>query len=337
MSTCPAWARCFDPTGSSPPFCASTRRCEATRANRAQDRPTVGVLGTCSRPLIFPRLPAARHCTGILRGRRRVPPAVSRSALRAIVGRLATDDATRAVELTFVGLLFNQVLPSAVGGDAIRAWRLRAAGRPWREAITAVLLDRGSGVLVLAVLAAVAVALEPSGAFARLRGALFAVAAAGVAAAGLLAAVDRLSLLPPRARRALASSGLPAGARVLIASRLMLPAAAWSVVSHLLAALAAYWLAVALRLDVAPPAFVAAALCMLLATMIPLSYAGWGIREAGAVWLFAQLAIPAESALAISMLFGAAMFVAALPGAALWRAPWRERGDAAVSYLDDTP
>jgi len=250
----------------------------------------------------------------------------------AIVGRLAPPiDAARAVGLTFVGLLFNQVLPSAVGGDAVRAWQLRADGRLWREAITAVLLDRGSGVLVLAVLAAVAVALEPSGAFARLLSPLFAVAGAGIASAVLLAAIDRLSLLPPRIHKLIESNGLPAGVRVLFATRLALPAVAWSVVSHLLAALAVYWLAAALGLDVPTYAFIAAALCMLLATMIPLSFAGWGIREAGAVWLFAQLAIPAEGALAISMLFGAALFVAALPGAAFWLAPSRERRNAAVS------
>lgn len=251
---------------------------------------------------------------------------------RAIIGRLGPPlDATRAVALTFVGLLFNQVLPSAVGGDAVRAWQLRAGGRGWHEAVTIVLLDRGSGVLVLAVLAASAVALEPSGALAPLRGVLFAVAAAGVAAAGVLAAADRLALLPPRVRKLLASNGLPAAARVVFATRLVLPAVAWSAVSHLLAALAVYWLAAALGINAAIGPFVAAALCMLLATMIPLSYAGWGIREAGAVWLFGQLAIPAESALAISVLFGAALFVAALPGAAFWLAPSRERGNAAVS------
>jgi len=186
-------------------------------------------------------------------------------------------------------------------------------------------------VLVLALLAAVTVALEPSGAFAPLRGVLFGVAAAGVAAAGLLAAADRLPLLPPRARKLLASNGLPAGARALFATRLALPTIGWSVVSHLLAALAAYWLAAALGLEVAVGTFVAAALCLLLATMIPLSYAGWGVREAGAVWLLAQLAIPTESAVAVSVLFGAAMFVAALPGAAFWLAPARERRNAAVS------
>lgn len=298
---------------------------------------TVGVLGAVLATAdlaALGRLLSAAHlgfCAAAV-GALLVQGLVLAARFRVIVSRLGAPlDAIPAIELTFVGLLFNQVLPSAVGGDAVRAWQLRAGGRGWREAVTAVLLDRGSGVLVLALLAAATVALEPSGAFAPLRGVLFGVAAAGVALTGLLAVADRLSLLPPRLRKLLASNGVPAGVRALFATRLALPAVGWCVVSHLLAALATYWLAAALGLDVALGTFVTAALCMLAVTMIPLSYAGWGVREAGAAWLFAQLAIPTESALAVSVLFGAAMFVAALPGAAFWLAPARERRNAAVS------
>ena len=241
---------------------------------------------------------------------------------RAIVAALGRPIGARfAAELTFVGALFNQALPSAVGGDAIRAWQLRNDSRSWREALTAVLLDRASGVAVLAVLAAAAAVLEPSGALAPLRAPLLAVAAAGVAAFALLSRADRLALLPQPAREWLAASGVPAGTRALLATRLAGAAAAWSAVSHLLAALAAYWLAAALGVDVGLGTFVAAALCMLLATMVPLSYAGWGIREAGAVWLFSQLGLSTEQSLAISMLFGAALLVAALPGVTFWLAP----------------
>lgn len=238
---------------------------------------------------------------------------------RAIVAALGRPIGARfAVELTFVGALFNQALPSAVGGDAVRAWQLRGDGRSWPEALTAVFLDRASGVVILAVLAAAAVALEPMGALASLRGAFLAVAAAGIAAAVLLAAVDRWT---PRMLRPLAASGLPAGMHALLTTRLAAAAGAWSAASHLLAALAAYSLAAALGVDVAFGTFLAAALCMLLATMIPLSYAGWGIREAGAVWLFSYLGVEAEQALAISMLFGAALLAAALPGVMFWLAP----------------
>jgi glycosyltransferase 2 family protein len=242
--------------------------------------------------------------------------------LHAIVAALGRPiGAGSAIELSFVGALFNQALPSAIGGDAIRAWRLRADGRSWRSAVNAVLLDRGGGVLVLAVLAAFAVVVEPSGVFASLRFALGAVVVVGLAGLAALAAADRLPLLPRAARRLLASSGLPPAARTVFAPRVAPVVGALSVTSHLLAALAAYWLATALGVELPLGTFVTAALCMLLATMVPLSYAGWGIREAGAVWLLARAGVPTETALAISVLFGAALFVAALPGLTFWFAP----------------
>ena len=263
-----------------------------------------------------------------------VQTVVLATRFRANVGALAPPISAReAIELQFIGVLFNQALPSAIGGDAIRAWRLRSGGRPWREAVNAVLLDRAGGVVVLAALAAVAVSVEPSGVFASLRFALWAVTAAGVAALGLVAMAERLPLLPRAARRVLATSGAPAATRVLFATRLAWRTAALSAASHLLAVLAAYCLAIALGVELAPGTFVAAALCMLLATMIPLSYAGWGVREAGAIWLLARAGVPAESALALSVLFGAALCVAALPGVAFWLAPSRGRVRASSAEL----
>ena len=254
---------------------------------------------------------------------------------RAIVAALGRPLGVRsAIELSFVGVLFNQALPSAIGGDAIRAWRLRGLGHPWREAVNAVLLDRGMGVLVLAVLAGVAVSVEPSGVFAPLRSALWIVAGAGVAMLAIGAAADRLPLLPAVVRRLLVASGVPAAARIVFATRVTAGAAALSAASHLLAVLGAYWVAAALGIELAPGTFATIALCVLLATMIPLSYGGWGIREAGAVWLFARAGVPAESALAISVLFGAALFVASLPGLAFfWLAPARDRVTASSASL----
>jgi uncharacterized membrane protein YbhN (UPF0104 family) len=242
--------------------------------------------------------------------------------LHGIVAALGRPiGAGSAIELSFVGTLFNQALPSAIGGDAIRAWRLRADGRPWHSAVNAVLLDRGGGVLVLALLAALAVVVEPSGAFAPLRLLLCAVVVIGFAGLAAIAAAERLPLLPQAARRLLTSSGLPPAARTVVATRVAPAVVALSAASHLLAALAAYWLAAALGVEVALGTFVTAALCMLLATMVPLSYAGWGIREAGAVWLLARAGVPTETALAISVLFGVALFVASLPGLTFWFAP----------------
>jgi len=61
----------------------------------------------------------------------------------------------------FIGMFFNQVLPTSVGGDVVRAWYLD--DRPGRRlpAFVSVFVDRFSGLLVLLGLACVAVVVCP--------------------------------------------------------------------------------------------------------------------------------------------------------------------------------
>jgi uncharacterized membrane protein YbhN (UPF0104 family) len=54
----------------------------------------------------------------------------------------------------FVGILFNQLLPTAVGGDVLRAWRAKQLGATWETAIHSVLLDRATGVPIALIGAA---------------------------------------------------------------------------------------------------------------------------------------------------------------------------------------
>jgi uncharacterized membrane protein YbhN (UPF0104 family) len=56
------------------------------------------------------------------------------------------------LKIVLVGLFFNQVLPSGVGGDAVRAWRCHRLGIGAAAAIRSLVLDRVSGYLVLVVL-----------------------------------------------------------------------------------------------------------------------------------------------------------------------------------------
>src|SRR5262249_53478580 len=56
------------------------------------------------------------------------------------------------LKIVLVGLFFNQVLPTGVGGDAVRAWRCHRLGIGVAEAIRSLVLDRVSGYFVLVVL-----------------------------------------------------------------------------------------------------------------------------------------------------------------------------------------
>jgi len=52
--------------------------------------------------------------------------------------------------------------------------------------------------------------------------------------------------------------------------------------------------------------------------LIPISIAGWGVREGVMVFLLGYFSVPPEQALALSILYGLAMLVVALPGGIVW-------------------
>jgi hypothetical protein len=56
---------------------------------------------------------------------------------------------------------------------------------------------------------------------------------------------------------------------------------------------------------------------LLLAT-VPVSVAGWGVREGAMVATFGLLGVPAGGAAAASVLFGMGMVITALPGGLFW-------------------
>ena len=71
----------------------------------------------------------------------------------------------------------------------------------------------------------------------------------------------------------------------------------------------------ALGLPVTPLAVFGLVPLVLLTMSLPLSFAGWGLREAGAAGLWLLAGLPAAEGLAGSLLYGLIILVASLPGA----------------------
>src|SRR5205085_475716 len=65
------------------------------------------------------------------------------------------------VGMYFIGMYFNLLLPSSVGGDVVRAWYLDGGSKRRLAAFASVFLDRLSGLLVLLAMACVALVLSP--------------------------------------------------------------------------------------------------------------------------------------------------------------------------------
>lgn len=62
----------------------------------------------------------------------------------------------------------------------------------------------------------------------------------------------------------------------------------------------------------------------MLAAVLPISVAGWGVREGAMVVSLGWLNVPADAALAISISIGLLQLLVAVPGGALW-AFWSHR------------
>jgi hypothetical protein len=65
------------------------------------------------------------------------------------------------------------------------------------------------------------------------------------------------------------------------------------------------------------PWLLVVALCplLLLAMVVPLTVSGWGVREGVAAILWPLVGLPAEQGVALSVGYGAAVFLVSLPGA----------------------
>ncbi len=227
-------------------------------------------------------------------------------------------------KLLFVGFFFNQVLPTGVGGDAVRAWRCKRLGIALAPAIRSVLLDRASGYLVtLAVYAASLPALCHIFSDARERLGLLVVFAAGLGGLLVLALADLLPAKVLRRRPLAALAELSRESRRLFAQPkrcagvlgLSALTVGLSVLAFMLAGKSLGTnLPFATWLMVVPP--------VTLIQLLPISFAGWGTRELALVVILAGFGIAAESALAVSVVMGLSLIAAGLPGGLIWLADW---------------
>jgi uncharacterized membrane protein YbhN (UPF0104 family) len=227
----------------------------------------------------------------------------------------------RAFRLSLIATFFNQVLPSTVGGDAVRVWMLARGGAGWEKATYSVLLDRFIGVLALAVLVVLCLpwALElihnPVG-----RIALLLIGFGSIAGAAAFMALGSLrwdwlqSFWPIQHLTKLAVT-----ARALFASgQRAAVVIALSLTIHVLSAAIAWCAA---RAVAAPFEFVHALLLIppvILIATVPISIAGWGVRESALMLAFGYAGLPPGDGLLVSVLIGVTMFAVGLGGGAAW-------------------
>jgi len=229
---------------------------------------------------------------------------------------------TATLRMSFIAMFFNSVLPSTVGGDAARVVMLkRAAGGGWANAAYSVVIDRIAGVtaLALVVLACLPWTLQlvqdPVA-----RTLLVLIGGGAVFAASVFMALGarRWPLLERwAATRHLAEVSRVAW-RVCRNGRSLAAITATSFVIHL-TTIAVTWCIVqsvaasasfTLLLFLVPP--------VLLVATVPVSIAGWGLREGSMIVAFAYAGLAQGDGLIVSVLFGLLSFAIGIIGGLIW-------------------
>lgn len=220
----------------------------------------------------------------------------------------------------WLGLFFNQVLPSSVGGDAVRAYCLVKEGSGIGSASVAVLLDRLIGMVGLVLLVFITLPLSANlisdGA---LRLTLYLVVASAMGAVAFILVLDGMTGKLRKWRIARGMTALSKDGRRLLFSvapgvRLIL----LSIGVQLISVLSIAILALATGIDVHWTALLVVVPVAILLMTVPLSIAGWGVREGVMVVGLGYAGIGAEQAIALSILFGFLLLVTALPGGFVW-------------------
>ncbi|MBR0907056.1 lysylphosphatidylglycerol synthase transmembrane domain-containing protein [Bradyrhizobium liaoningense] len=244
--------------------------------------------------------------------------------------------------ILMISLWFNQVLPSSVGGDAVRMWLLRQRGVQWPEAVKGVAADRFTaliGLIVLMVAGLPFLLSRVSNQAAIL--AIGGLTLAGVAGTVVLLTLDRLPkrLIELPAIASFVRFGTLVRFLLLQSERRGLLFGS-ALLIHLVTAAACYALArgVGAQLSVVDAAILIPPVVLL--TAVPISISGWGVREGAMVACLGLAGVSSEEALSVSLLLGAISVIIGLVGGVIWLAS-PERGsysaDKAAKAAEETP
>jgi uncharacterized membrane protein YbhN (UPF0104 family) len=222
--------------------------------------------------------------------------------------------------LFFIGAFFNQLLPSSVGGDAVRAWLAAKEGLSTSGAINGVALERLVAVLSLILLAALAQSVFFIRAEALAIRWIFPPLAAGSGIL-LLALLFFDKLGAPLMRfaplRGLARLSMDGRALLLApwhAARLVV----LSLLGHVNMSLTVYLLVAAAGAQASLLDCLVFVPLVTLLTILPISISGWGVREQSMVSLFSLVGMAPAASGTVSVLLGLLTVLTALPGGALW-------------------
>jgi hypothetical protein len=236
----------------------------------------------------------------------------------------------RSLRLCIESMFFSQAFISLLGGDIFRAWRLRSSGLLPVNIARAVIFDRLNALflnhllLVLVVLPVLPLISDREIALGIVIIALGGlVGLAALIVVGMV--IDRVRDLAPVQRVTERSRAVAAALDIAVVGRLFVKGRRSIGISlfSLIGALINCVLILLLLIGMEVPMKIALACALLTPLMVeisvlPISIAGWGLREGAAGFLFGAVGLDTERAVTASVAFGLLALLVGIVGGVLW-------------------
>ena len=219
------------------------------------------------------------------------------------------------MRINFAAMFSNQVLPSSIGGDVVKTALATKEGLALGRAIRTVLLDRMTGLISLIVLIAATYgviesyfpkewALKGSQLIVvPILGALLITLYNGAKISKFLQKFEYLKWVRTFLYEASVLFGVGWTALYTISI---------SIIIHSIGALCVWILALNLGLNINYIVVLAFLPLISLAQLVPISIAGWGVREGTLVSLFALMGLDPSISLVVSVIWGGSIVIAAI-------------------------
>lgn len=214
----------------------------------------------------------------------------------------------------FKGSFFNQGLPTSIGGDAIRVLDVANTGFRKRDSFRGVFIDRILGLVGLLLLNLLANLVMPDLLPHGLYVVLNLIVLGGIIGFIALIFLHRLHWFNQwRATRFLL--GISSQLKTIMhgvdntAIQMFL-----SVMIHLFSMINIFLIGRSVGLDYSLVTFMVIVPPVILLTLVPISLAGWGVREGAMIGLFTLIGADKSTVLSMSILYGIILIIASLPG-----------------------
>jgi len=214
----------------------------------------------------------------------------------------------------FKGCFFNQGLPTSIGGDAIRILDCSREPNSPQNAFYGVFIDRFVGLAGLLVLNIGALFFSGNILPPHIRFLLLSILTVMLAVLVILLYLRKFNVFTRTKWLGFLGHLSERYAKVYSTPASIIIQLGLSVIIHLMAMTAYYFLGVSVGLDYHLSVYLVLVPPVILLIILPISFAGWGIREGAMMFFFLLVGADGSKVFSLSIMYGITNLIGSLPG-----------------------